>query len=79
MCDVLVALSDATKNGSIVFGKHSDRPVGECQVLNFSPAGRNTQIDFSYLKLSIGREHLAAMGCRPYWCWGYESGINEVV
>lgn len=77
MCDVLVALPDATKNGSIVFGKNSDRPAGECQVLHFSPAGRYQELQCSYLSVSLGKHHLATMGCRPYWCWGYETGINE--
>ena len=77
MCDVLVALQDTTKNGSIVFGKNSDRPVGECQVLHFAPAGQFTEIECSHLKLSLDRAFLATMGCRPYWCWGYETAVNE--
>jgi secernin len=77
MCDVLVALADATKNGSIIFGKNSDRPAGECQVLHFAPAGQFTEIECSYLKLSLDRAFLATMGCRPYWCWGYETAVNE--
>jgi secernin len=77
MCDVLVALPDTTKNGSIVFGKNSDRPEGECQVLHFAPAGQFTEIECSYLKLSLDRVSLATMGCRPYWCWGYETAVNE--
>ncbi len=77
MCDVLVALPDATKNGSIIFGKNSDRPVGECQVLYFSPAGRYEELECSYVNLSLGKNHMATMGCRPYWCWGYETGMNE--
>ena len=78
MCDVLVALPDATKNGTILFGKNSDRPAGECQVLHFSPAGGYSEIECSYLRLSMDREHLATMGCRPYWCWGYETGMSEI-
>ena len=77
MCDVLVALADATKNGTILFGKNSDRPAGECQVLHFAPAGQFTEVECSYLKLSLDSEFLATMGCRPYWCWGYETGLNE--
>ena len=77
MCDVLVALPDATKNGSILFGKNSDRPVGECQVLHFSPAGRYKVLECSYINLSLDKNHMATMGCRPYWCWGYETGMNE--
>lgn len=77
MCDVLVALPDATKNGSVVFGKNSDRPAGECQVLHFSPAGKYKELECSYIHLPLGKNHMATMGCRPYWCWGYETGMNE--
>lgn len=38
MCDVLVAMTDATKRGKIIFGKNSDRPAGEFQVLHYSPS-----------------------------------------
>jgi len=80
MCDVLVAMPDSTKNGKILFGKNSDRPSGECQVLSYSPGGtRNTGrlIECSYMKVPEISRVLATMGCRPHWCWGYETGINE--
>ena len=79
MCDVLVALSDATKDGSIIFGKNSDRPADECQVLYFSEGGKrkNRSIRCSYVTLPDTKNRLATMGCRPYWCWGYETGVNE--
>ena len=30
-CDTFVAMADVTKSGSVVFGKNSDRPMGEVQ------------------------------------------------
>jgi len=33
MCDTLVALPNFTKDGTVIFGKNSDRPPNEAQVL----------------------------------------------
>ncbi len=38
MCDTFVSLSSATRDGSIIFGKNSDREPNEAQVLEFYPA-----------------------------------------
>ncbi len=80
MCDVLVAMPDATERGSILFGKNSDRPARECQPLFYSPGGRRpsgSRIDCSYVTVPEAENVLATFGCRPYWCWGYETGMNE--
>jgi len=80
MCDVLVAMPDATKRGSVIFGKNSDRPAGECQVLHYAP-GRNREPDWRieccYVSVPEIGESMATLGCRPYWSWGYETGMNE--
>ena len=36
MCDTFVALPDATVDGSVIFGKNSDRPAGESQISKLS-------------------------------------------
>ncbi len=80
MCDILLALSDSTCNGTTLFGKNSDRPVDDCQVIWRSPrrpAEAERQIACSYVTVSDPGETLATIGCRPYWCWGYETGVNE--
>jgi secernin len=80
MCDVLVALPDSTKNGTVVFGKNSDRPAGECQVLYYGSGGSRepgSVVQCSYVKLPEASHVLSTLGCRPYWCWGYETGMNE--
>ena len=78
MCDLVVAMPDATKSGNVIFGKNSDRPARECQVLHYSaPQVNQKQIECSYITLPESDEKLATFGCRPYWCWGYETGMNE--
>lgn len=80
MCDLMVAMPDATKSGNVIFGKNSDRPARECQVLHYSRGGKKEiikQINCSYVTVPDAEETLSTFGCRPYWCWGYETGMNE--
>ncbi|MEJ2080109.1 MAG: C69 family dipeptidase [Acidobacteriota bacterium] len=78
MCDIALALPDATRNGTVIFAKNSDRPAGESQVLSPSPARepKSGTIDCSYVRIADARS-LATVGTRPYWSWGYETGVNE--
>lgn len=81
MCDVLAAMPDATEHRKVLFGKNSDRPAGECQPLYYSPGGcrpADSQIQCSYVSVPEVGNVLATLGCRPYWCWGYETGMNEL-
>jgi secernin len=80
MCDILVALPDATASGNVVFGKNSDRPAGECQVLCPGPdttAADSGLIRCAHVEVPLQPGALRTLGCRPYWCWGYETGMNE--
>jgi secernin len=80
MCDIIIAMPDATKNSKILFGKNSDRPAGECQPLSFSKGGKrnsNSKIQCSYLTIPQSGKILSTMGCKLYWSWGYETGMNE--
>ena len=80
MCDIIIAMPDSTHNGKVLFGKNSDRPAYECQVLNFSQGGergRNEKLQCSYHTIPQSDNVLSTMGCRPYWSWGYETGMNE--
>lgn len=72
-------MPDATGNGRVIFGKNSDRPAGECQVLYRDPGGKHPdgeQAHCSYVTVPRGRRTIATLGMRPYWCWGYETGVN---
>jgi len=76
----MVALADATTTGATILGKNSDRPVYDSQPLVLNP--RQTHPEGSTLKLEYVevpqvRETCATIGSSPYWCWGYEEGMNE--
>jgi secernin len=80
MCDTWVALRDVTRDRSLIFAKNSDRPIFDCQPLMFAPratwpAGATLQLE--YRTLPQVPLTYATLGASPYWCWGYETGINE--
>ena len=80
MCDTWVALGDITLSQNVIFGKNSDRPIFDCQPLVFSPRKEwpaNSNIQTEYIELPQANVTYAHLGSRPYWCWGYEEGINE--
>jgi secernin len=79
-CDSLVALSDATADGSVLFAKNSDRPAAECQPLvqvarQSHPPGARAQC--TYIEIPQVSETARLIGSRPFWCWGFEHGLNE--
>lgn len=76
-CDTYVAQHDATASGRMIFGKNSDRPAGEVQPLRFMPARAGTgRLDLAYVSVPDADAY-ANLGSAPFWCWGYEFGINE--
>ncbi len=79
-CDTWVALPNATASGFTILGKNSDRPVFDCQPLMFGeckswPAG--SKINLGRVTIPQVEKTYATLGSSPYWCWGYEEGINE--
>ena len=79
MCDTLVAVGRATRDGTVVFGKNSDRSPNESQPLvkhprmsHEEPSVRCQNIEIPQVPVTY--EHI---GSRPYWLWGYEHGVNE--
>jgi secernin len=80
MCDTWVAMKDATLSGNVMLGKNSDRPVFDCQPLLYharqSPPPGST-LKLEYVAVPQASTNFATLGSSPYWCWGYEEGINE--
>lgn len=80
MCDTWVALQDATRSGQVLLGKNSDRPIFDCQPLVFFPRQHwspGSRLKLEYVELPQVDVTYATLGSSPYWCWGYEEGINE--
>lgn len=80
MCDTFVVMPDASALGATALGKNSDRPAFDCQVLERhekrkAPPGAVLRL--AYASIPEAPESLATVGSSPYWCWGYEEGMNE--
>ena len=79
-CDSLVALPGATAEGVVLFAKNSDRPALEPQPLvhvprREHPAGATVRC--TYVTIPQTARTAQVIGSRPYWCWGFEHGLNE--
>jgi dipeptidase len=80
MCDTFVALGNATKDGSVIFGKNSDREPNEAHELLLIPHAKHKEgdrVSLSYIDLPQVRETNAVLLSKPFWIWGAEMGANE--
>ncbi|OBB26051.1 hypothetical protein A5792_27145 [Mycolicibacterium peregrinum] len=76
-CDTFIASADVTRSGAAIFGKNSDRPAGEAQPLRRSPArSAGAPLRLAYVTIDDADAY-AHVGSAPFWCWGYEIGVNE--
>ena len=69
MCDIFLALPSVTADGSVIFGKNSDREPNEAQALEHHPAqvfSKPTQVQCTYMTIPQVRETYATLLCRPY-------------
>ena len=79
-CDSLVALRDCTADGSVLFGKNSDRPAEEPQPLVQSARQQHapgSKLRCTYVEIDQVAETARLIGSHPFWLWGFEHGLNE--
>lgn len=80
MCDTFVVLPNASIDGSVIFGKNSDREPNEPHYVEIIPAkdhGKNESLQTTYISIpQVTHTHRIVL-CRPTWIWGAEMGINE--
>ncbi len=80
MCDTLVALGNSTEDGSIIFGKNSDRPYNEVQLITYSPKmsfEKGNTLKCTYIEIPQVSETYSVLLSQPFWMWGAEMGTNE--
>lgn len=80
MCDTLVALPKATAKGHTIFGKNSDRPHDEVQLI--TSVARQThkkgeEVQCTYISIPQVEQTYEIILSQPYWMWGAEMGANE--
>lgn len=80
MCDTFLALANSTKNGDVIFGKNSDRPQSEAQLITYSPRTKHTigeELKCTYISIPQVNETAAVLLSQPWWMYGAEMGANE--
>ena len=80
MCDTYVVMADCSAEKAVVLGKNSDRPAFDCQPLAYHGRemhGKGETLSLAYTSIAQSEETYASVGSSPYWCWGYEEGLNE--
>ncbi len=80
MCDTFVAMPSVTHDGSVIFGKNSDREPNEAQVLEYHPAAeypKEQLLKCTYLEIPQSDKTNAVLISRPFWMWGAEIGAND--
>lgn len=79
-CDTFVALPPATPDGSVVFGKNSDRLKDEVQeVVAYAAAEHppGASVRCTYISIPQAERTLAVVLSKPTWMWGAEMGANQ--
>lgn len=79
-CTTMAAASLCTKDGTVIFGKNSDRPINEAQPLCFFPAAdypQHSEVQCSFIRIPQVPHTYACIGSKPHVFFGFEHGINE--
>lgn len=80
MCDTFVALPSFTADGSVLFGKNSDREPNEAQLLEYHPPASHpagARVRCTYRSIPQVRHTHGVLLSRPFWMWGAEMGANQ--
>jgi secernin len=80
VCDTLVALGNSTEDGSVIFGKNSDRPRSEVQLITHNPRmqyNKGEDLQCTYITIPQVSETYEILLSQPWWMWGAEMGVNE--
>ena len=80
MCDTFVVVQPGTSDGSILFGKNSNREPNEAQALEYHPAQthhKGEKVQCTYIRIPQVKETHPVLLSRPFWMWGAEMGTND--
>jgi dipeptidase len=80
MCDTFVVLGNSTLDGSVIFGKNSDREPNEAHELLHIPHMKHhkgSEVACTYIRIPQVEETNAVLLAKPFWIWGAEMGANE--
>ena len=80
MCDTIVAVPGATKDGAMLFGKNSDRESDEVQNLVIFPRQTfeaKTTVECTHITIPQVSHTNRVLLSQPFWMFGAEMGSNE--
>lgn len=81
MCDTIVVLGNSSEDGSVIFGKNSDRDSNEAHMICYSPRSTykdNEILPCEYINIPQVKETFALILGKPVWLkMGCEMGANE--
>ena len=82
MCDTLVVLPHATKEGKLIFAKNSDRSPNEPHVVVRYPEkvhdlSKTPMVKLTYISIPQVERTNAVVLLKPDWIWGAEMGFND--
>ena len=80
MCDTVVALGNSTADGSVIFGKNSDREPNEAHEVVLIPAASHaagSTVKCTYIEIPQVAQTYQVLLAKPFWIWGAEMGSNE--
>ncbi|VFU18689.1 Peptidase family C69 [anaerobic digester metagenome] len=80
MCDTFAVGEAATRAGSWIFAKNSDREPDEAQIVVSYPGKEHShhqEVRCTYISIPQAPETRGVVLCKPFWIWGAEMGVNE--
>ncbi len=80
MCDTIVALSNSTASGEVLFAKNSDRDSNEAHLIELIPAQDHSptaRLQCTYIEIPQVPHTYQVLLSKPFWIWGAEMGANE--
>jgi len=80
VCDTLVALGNATTDGSVLFAKNSNRDPNEAHQVVYVPEATHlpgSMVKCTYISIPQVEKTHAVLLAKPFWIWGAEMGAND--
>ena len=80
MCDTVVAIGNSTKDGSVIFGKNSNREPNEVHNVEYKERQKfksNSEVKCTYISIPQVEETYEVLLLKPFWMFGAEMGSNE--
>jgi secernin len=79
-CDMVVVTPKGSADGTMMWGKNSNRDNEECMTFRYHQGGKHAAgetVKVSHTEIPQAPVTYSCMGGEPYWAWGGEIEMNE--